>query len=173
MNADGEHHPSMANNELSGPLGLLAIYRALAALPNRHHTFRFVLIPETIGSITYMAMEGQEMKDRIRGGLVLTCLGGHNTSLSLKLSRQDWVGEPSSMDILARHMAKHHPEDTNLRPFTPTSGSDERQFCAPGFNLPVIQAARTIYGQYQQYHTSADNKDFMRIERVGDAAERL
>lgn len=166
-------HPSMANNELSGPLGLLRLYENLKALPRRHFTYRFLLCPETLGSIAYLAQFGEELRPRLRGGMVLTCLGGHRETLSFKLSRRDWLEQPSSIDLLARRFAELYPERFELRPFTPTSGSDERQFCSPGFNFPIIQAARTVYGQFVEYHTSGDDKRFMRIEQVERAADVL
>lgn len=166
-------HPSMANNELSGPLGLLRIYEHLKALPRRHHSYLFLLCPETIGSIAFLSRFANDLGPRLKGGMVLTCLGGHNSTLSFKTSRRDWLEQPSAIDTLARDLADTYPDQFNIRPFTPTSGSDERQFCAPGFNWPVIQAARTVYGQFVEYHTSGDDKRFMRIEQVEAAADRL
>ncbi len=166
-------HPSMANNELSGPLALVRIYERLRDLPRRHVTYRFLLCPETIGSIAYLARFGDEIAPKLKGGMVLTCLGGHRNTLSFKLSRRDWVGRPCAMDDLARHFAGAYPDQVELRPFTPISGSDERQFCSPGYDFPVIQAARTVYGQYAEYHSSADDKRLMRIEQVEHAADRL
>lgn len=164
-------HPSMANNELSGPLGLLRIYEALKALPERNFTYMFLLCPETIGSIAFLSRFDAAIRDRIKGGLVLTCLGGHNDKLSFKTSRQDWLETPSAIDKLARHFADLYPDRYEIRTFTPISGSDERQFCSSGFNYPVIQGARTVYGRFVEYHTSADDKRFMRIEQVERAAD--
>ena len=166
-------HPSMANNELSGPLGLLRLYERLKALPRRRFTYRFLLCPETLGSIAYLSKFGDQLGPKLRGGLVLTCLGGYRDTLSFKMSRRDWLDNPSSIDRLARRFSELYPERFQIRPFTPTSGSDERQFCSPGFNYPVIQAARTIYGQFVEYHTSADDKRLMRIEQVERAADTL
>ena len=166
-------HPSMANNELSGPLGLLNIYRHLRDLPRRRKSYTFLLCPETIGSIAYLSKFGEEMREKIVGGMVLTCLGGPNKNLSFKLSRQDWMGEPCAMDKLAHHLNAAAPDRFDLRDFTPTSGSDERQLCSPGFNFPVIQAARTVYGQFVEYHTSGDDRKFMRVEQVEKAAQEL
>lgn len=166
-------HPSMANNELSGPLALLETYHRLANGPKPFHSYRFLLIPETIGSISYLATQGEALGPKLFSGMVMTCLGGPNTSLSFKLSRRDWLGESSPIDTLIRHLNDSYPNDILLRDFTPTSGSDERQFCSPGVNWPMVQAARTKYGQYDEYHTSADDKRFMRIERVEEAGERL
>lgn len=163
-------HPSLANNELSGPLGLVRIFELLKAMPARRYTYRFLLIPETIGSIAFLATEGQDLARRIVGGMVLTCLGGPSSTVSFKLSRQDWTGAPSRMDCLAREVAALDGESYDMRPFTPTGGSDERQFCSPGVNWPVLQAARTIYGEYSEYHTSLDNKALMTIEAVERSA---
>ncbi len=98
-------HWRMANNELSGPLGLLRMYEHLRDLPRRYFTYRFLLCPETLGSIAYLSRFGDEVKDKIRGGMVLTCLGGHREPLSFKLSRQDWLDAPSPIDNLARKFA--------------------------------------------------------------------
>jgi aminopeptidase-like protein len=166
-------HPSMANNELSGPLGLLRISEYLKALPSRHFTYMFLLCPETIGSIAFLSKFDKTVGERIRGGMVLTCLGGHRDMLSFKTSRQDWLETPSRIDVLARRFAELYPERFDIRTFTPTSGSDERQFCSSGFNYPMIQGARTVYGQFVEYHTSADDKRFMRIEQVERAADTL
>lgn len=166
-------HPSLANNELSGPLGLLSLYHKIAQWPKRRYTYRFLLIPETIGSICYLAAHGEELRQRLKGGAVLTCLGGHSKILNFKLTRADVLDQPYSVDHLARHLADVDPQGWKVRQFTPTSGSDERQFCSPGFNLPMVQIARTVYGQYDEYHTSLDTKEFMRIERVEDAAVRI
>ncbi|WP_456390947.1 DUF4910 domain-containing protein [Profundibacter sp.] len=166
-------HPSMANNELSGPLGLLRIYEYLKALPRRNFTYMFLLCPETIGSIAFLSRFDKTIGPRIKGGMVLTCLGGHRDTLSFKTSRRDWLDTPSPIDKLAQHFADTYPDRYEIRSFTPTSGSDERQFCSSGFNYPMIQAARTVYGQFVEYHTSADDKRFMRIEQVERAADNL
>lgn len=162
-------HPSMANNELSGPLAMVRVWEALSALPTRRYSYRFVVLPETIGSISYLSKHGDELRDRMVAGVVLTCLGGPKERVSMKLSRRDWVGEPSEMDLLCRHLAA--TTDTfEVRDFTPTEGSDERQYCSPGFNLPMVQAARTIYGHYDGYHSSADDLEFMTIDAVEKSA---
>jgi len=166
-------HPSLANNELSGPLCMVRLYQQLAALPSRRYTYKFVLAPETIGSISFLSEEGQQLKDKIKGGVVLTCLGGSHTSLSFKLSRRDWLDKPSAMDKLARHLALNDSANFGIRDFDPTHGSDERHYCSPGINLPVIQAARTVYGAYPEYHTSEDTKELMTIQSLEDSCEQL
>lgn len=166
-------HPSLANNELSGPLALVLLHQKLARLKDRQYTYKFLLIPETIGSLTFLAKEGSALSSRIRGGIVLTCLGGPKKTVSFKLSRSDWLGASSSIDVCARQLAQYDQNSYEVRAFDPTEGSDERQFCSPGINWPVIQAAKTVYGQYQGYHNSLDTKEFMSIEAVTDSAEKL
>ncbi|MCJ8190778.1 DUF4910 domain-containing protein [Sphingomicrobium aestuariivivum] len=165
-------HPSLANNELSGPLAMVRLYEALEAMEQRRYTYRFLVIPETIGSITYLAREGAELLPRMAAGMVLTCLGGPSETVSFKLSRRDWTGRPSTIDRLARHFAGTLPGYA-VRDFSPMGGSDERQYCSPGFDMPVVQAARTVYGQYPGYHNSHDDLDFMTIAAVEDSAARL
>lgn len=166
-------HPSMANNELSGPLTLLRLYEALSARSSRRFTYRFVLAPETIGSLTYLSVHHDELKKRLLAGMVLTCLGGSSDRISIKLSRRDWIGEPSRLDLLARFMARVEPERFELRSFTPIHGSDERQFCSPGANLPVVQLARTLYGLFPEYHTSLDTKELMGVQTLCESSETI
>ncbi len=153
-------HPSLANNELSGPLVLLGLYNRIKAWPRRRHRFRFVLNPETIGSLCYLSLHGDELRAKMDAGFVLTCLGGPG-EVSYKASRR----ETTTADRLARHWHARG-EALNLRAFTPTGGSDERQYCSPGFNLPVGQFARAIYADYDGYHNSRDSKAFMTIDAL-------
>lgn len=153
-------HPSLANNELSGPLVLLGLYHRIARWPQRRHRFRFVLNPETIGSLCYLHLFGDELRAQLDAGLVLTCLGGPER-LSYKSSRRG----NAPIDRLAAHW-QARGESLALRPFTPANGSDERQYGAPGFKLPVGQMARTLYGTYAGYHNSLDTKAFMGIDTL-------
>jgi len=160
-------HPSMANNELSGPLVLLGLYDRLSRWKRRRLTYRFVLLPETIGSLCYLWKHGDHLKKQLVGGLVLTCLGGPETKLNYKTSRR----ENTNLDLLVGKLGVEG--GFSVRPFTPTSGSDERQYCSAGFNLPVGQMARTVYGQYIEYHTSGDDKTLMGIDQIVDAVDRI
>ncbi len=166
-------HPSLANNELSGPLALAAIYNKLTTQLNRKFSYRFVIIPETIGSISFLASSSPSDLSEVVAGVVLTCLGGPSKTISFKHSRRHWVEHDSLIDEVVEKVCANDKGIYESRNFTPTSGSDERQFCSPAFNLPVVQAARTVYGQYNQYHTSLDNKDFMRISSVLDSVEKI
>ena len=158
-------HPSLANNELSGPLTAVALYRRLKQWSRRRFTYRFVFHPETIGSLCYLHLWGEHLRNHLVAGMVLTCVGGPGTRLSYKLSRRG--------DTLLDRLVKSRSDEFAIREFDPTCGSDERQHCSPGFNLPVGQFARTVYGQYDGYHNSLDTKEFMNIDRVCESAAGL
>lgn len=165
-------HPSMANNELSGPLVLCDLYNRIKEWTNRDYSYRFVLAPETIGSLTYLFEHGEELEKRMASGAILTCLGGPKDRLSYKFSRRG----DCLIDKTVKNLKKYGQTKLRTRPFTPTGGSDERQYCSPGFNLPVGQFARTVYGQnehHNAYHNSNDNKGFMTIDALIDSAEVL
>jgi aminopeptidase-like protein len=156
-------HPSMANNELSGPLVTAFLYKRLAAWPRRRLTYRFVFLPETIGSITYLSMHGAEFRERLRAGYVLTCIG-NDQPFTLKRSRRgDTVADRAAEYILGQR------EGTRFVDFFPDGGSDERQYCSPGFNLPVASIMRSMYATYPEYHTSLDNKAFVDFDAMADA----
>ncbi len=159
-------HPSMANNELSGPLVLLGLHDRIRAWPRRRYTYRFLLNPETIGSLCFLHRHGDHVRSHVDAGLVLTCLGGPAESLSYKASRRS----DAPLDRVAAHLAG---DGLALRPFDPTGGSDERQFCSPGFDLPIGQMARTIYGRYPEYHASGDDLASIGIAPLVDAVDRI
>jgi aminopeptidase-like protein len=160
-------HPALANNELSGPIILAALYDRISQWHDRRFDYLFLINPETIGSICFLNSHGKMLAESLQAGLVLTCLGGAGDKLSYKRSRRG----DSSLDKLFDRFAR--TGDCELRPFDPSEGSDERQYCAAGFNLPVGQIARTIYGNFPEYHTSADNKDFVRLERFAQTIGQL
>lgn len=161
-------HPSMANNELSGPISSVFLYNRLAK-KQRRFTYRFIFLPETIGSISYLHRFGEEMRKNTYSGLVLTCLGGRKSSLSYKMSRKG----DSPVDLMWKHLNDTDVINGRTREFTPEGGSDERQYCSPGFNLPVGQMARTVYGEYPGYHNSLDTKDEMTIESLHSSVNEL
>ena len=162
-------HPSLANNELSGPLVLAWLYKQLAQKEDRYFSYRFVINPETIGSLCYLSRFGEQLKLSLETGMVLTCLGGPEETLSYKASRR----EDSRLDRMIRAFSNDEVLKMRCREFTPLSGSDERQYCSPGFNLPVGQMSRTLYAEYDGYHNSLDTKEFMNIETVLDSAEKI
>ncbi len=156
-------HPSMANNELSGPLVMIYLYDKLKKLKNRQFTYRFVINPETIGSIAYISKRFKELKTKTIGGFVLTCLGGPSKKLSYKLSKQ-------SNTIIDRLFKRNN---IIIREFTPFGGSDERQYNSPGININIGQIARTVYQDYPEYHSSLDNKSFMKIDNLIDSSNQI
>lgn len=160
-------HPSLANNELSGPLVLLGLYKKVAQWKKRRYTYRFVINPETIGALCYLHLRGEDLRQRLVCGLVLTCLGGPVEKLRYQLSRRG----DAPADKLARMWAQRG--DLTLRAFDPAEGSDERQYCSPGFNLPVGQFAKTVYLEYDAYHNSLDTKEFMGIDSLLSSLEEI
>jgi aminopeptidase-like protein len=148
-------HPSMANNELSGPLAMTYVAAALQRVKNRRFTYRFVIVPETIGAIAYLSQFGGRMKERTHAGYVVTCCGD-NHAITYKKSRDG----NTITDRITLHELAQYGKPYEVVEFFP-SGSDERQYCSPGFNLPVGSLMRSMYGRYPEYHTSLDNKSFL------------
>lgn len=153
-------HPSMANNELSGPLTISFLYQLIKSLPNRKYTYRFVIAPETIGTIAFLSKNKSDIITNVKAGYVLTCCGT-NTPYTYKKSRR----ENSLADTIALHILKHSKSEYNVLDFDPL-GSDERQYCSPGFNLPVGSLMRAKYHDYIEYHTSLDNKSLISFDAL-------
>ncbi|MCZ8539218.1 DUF4910 domain-containing protein [Psychrobacillus psychrodurans] len=162
-------HPSMANNELSGPIVATFLYNRIKKWKNREFTYRFVFIPETIGAVTYLHQHGEELKEKLYSGAVLTCLGGKDKPISFKKSRN--LNAP--LNELMDYLVNNEKKEFQIRPFTPLYGSDERQYCSPGFNLPVGQFSKMIYGAYTGYHNSLDTKEMMTIEALLDSLNEI
>jgi aminopeptidase-like protein len=159
-------HPSMANNELSGPLVTAFLYKKLSERKNRRYTYRFLFLPETIGSICYLSMNGEHFKKKLAAGYVITCVGDGGNFTYKRSRRGNTVADRAAELSLNEKGKNFITED-----FFPT-GSDERQYCSPGFNLPVGSLMRTRYGKYNEYHTSADNKDFISFEAMEESVKK-
>ena len=156
-------HPSMANNELSGPLVSSFLYDKIKREKKKFHTLKFLFIPETIGAIWYLSENGMRLKEKLKAGFVLTCIGDSG-SFTYKRSR---IGNTTA-DRCAEYVLNNSGLKFTAEDFFPT-GSDERQYCSPGFNLPVGSIMRTRYGKYNEYHTSADNKSFVSFDAMEES----
>jgi len=159
-------HPSLASNELSGPLVSAFIYNKLKEQKELKYTYRFIFVPETIGSIYSLSIKGEYWGKNLIAGFVITCIGD-NGKFTYKRSR---IGD-SLPDRAVEAILDQSERDFNIVDFFP-SGSDERQYCSPGFNLPVGSLMRTMYGKYPEYHTSADNKDYISFEAMEKSVQK-
>ena len=158
-------HPSLANDNCSGLAIAHALARALSAR-ERRHTFRFLFVPGTIGSIAWLAGHDGETK-RIAHGLVLTGLGDRGSVTYKRSRRGDTV-----VDRAAEHVLAHSGDVHTIVDFSPY-GYDERQYCSPGFDLPVGRFGRSPHGEYPEYHTSADNLAFVDPEALADSFAKI
>ncbi len=158
-------HPSLANDNLSGVALATVLAKYLRTLKCRY-SYRFLFIPGTIGAITWLA-RNENTTGRIRNGLVLTGLGDAGM-ITYKKSRRG----NAEIDRAAAHVLKLAGHDHRIIDFHPY-GYDERQYCSPGFDLPVGRISRTPYGEYPEYHTSADNMDFVQPQYLQDSFEKI
>ncbi|MGJ5177627.1 DUF4910 domain-containing protein [Bradyrhizobium oligotrophicum] len=166
-------HPSLANDNLSGIAVMTALAMRQARRPGRLG-YRFLFLPATIGALAWLDRNEQHL-DRIEHGLALTCLGDPS-GFHYKQSRKG-----AAIDRAVAHVLKHAGHPHQILPFSPY-GYDERQFCSPGFDLPVGCLMRGVHGTFLEYHTSADNLDFVKphcldqsyavIEEVLDLLDR-
>lgn len=158
-------HPSLCNDNLSGVSLVTVLAKALSRLSLRY-SYRFLFIPGTIGSITWLARNEGKVS-RIQHGLIVAGVGDSG-GVTYKRSRRG----DAEIDRVVSHVLKHSGQPYGVRDFSPW-GYDERQFCSPGFNLPVGLLSRTPHGQFAEYHTSADNLDFVQPAFLGDSFMKL
>ncbi|WP_289261521.1 DUF4910 domain-containing protein [Campylobacter sp.] len=148
-------HPQMANNELSGPAVWSELIRWVRNLKHREYTYRFVIVPETIGSICYINRNFKTLKENVVAGFVLSCIGDDG-DYSVVLSPD----ENSLSDIATLHTIKHITKEPKIYKFL-NRGSDERQYNTPNLNLGVTTICRSLFGHFDEYHTSLDDLDFV------------
>jgi aminopeptidase-like protein len=158
-------HPSLANDNLAAIAVATMLARHIQTLQPRY-TYRFLFIPGTIGSLTWLARNEPEV-ERIVHGLVLSCLGDAG-SMTYKQSRRG----NAVIDRIVAHVLQHDAAPHRIRQFVPY-GYDERQYCSPGFNLPVGCLTRTPNGEYPEYHSSADNLSLLSPESLAHSLSVL
>jgi aminopeptidase-like protein len=153
-------HPSMCNDNLSGTVLATFLAKILQKIKTKF-SYRILFIPETIGAITWL-FENEKNLNLIKYGLVATCLGDSGT-LTYKKTRDG----NHDIDKISEYILEQSNQKYTVLDFFPI-GSDERQFCSPGFNLPVGSLVRTGYGQFSEYHTSKDDLNFVKANFLAD-----
>ncbi len=144
-------HPSMANNELSGPVVATFLAKWLGSLPQRKYTVRLIIIPETIGSITYLSRNLTHLQQHVIAGFNLTCVGDERAYSYIPSRTGGTLADQAALHVLQQL----HPDF--IRYEYADRGSDERQYCSPGVDLPLCLIMRTKFQSYPEYHTSLDD----------------
>ena len=148
-------HPFMANNESSGPTIVMGLINYIKKnIKNNYFSYRFLFLPETIGSIAYLSKNYKKMKKNIIAGYVLTCVGDDKEFSLIMTPSENTISDISIKASL------QNKRNFKLYSFL-KRGSDERQFCSPNIDLPVATFCRSKFGTYSEYHTSLDNHDFV------------
>lgn len=160
-------HPSMANNELSGPVVVSQLVKWLLKKTNLRYSYRIIFIPETIGSITYISQNIDRMKKNIIAGCNVTCVGDDRV-YSLIPTRYGNTKADNHMQHVLKHFNPGFKNYSFLQ-----RGSDERQYCSPGVDLPVVTFCRSKFSEYPEYHTSLDNLNMISPQGLFDSYEVL
>lgn len=150
-------HPSMANDNLSGPALVSMLIKYVSGIKDRRYTYRFIFIPETIGAVAYISRNLDYMKKHIYAGFNLSCVGDNNDYSIIHTISGETIADRILMNVIrTRGRFTEYP-------FLKRA-SDERQYNAPGVDLPVVGFCRSKYGEFPEYHTSADNLDYVSPE---------
>ena len=158
-------HPSMCNDQLSGICTMTEVYKYIKSMPRRRYSYRLIIIPETIGSITYLSKNIDVMKKNIIAGFNMTCVGDNLDYSYVQTKYADTLADKVIANVLKYHYPDYHAYSFLKR------GSDERQYCAPGVELPVVAFCRSKFGEFPEYHTSKDNLSFISEEGLQGAYE--
>ena len=154
-------HPSMANNECSGPALSTELIKHVNGMKDRRYTYRFVFVPETIGSLTYLSYKNTyiELKDKMIAGFNLSCVGDNNDYSIIESRYANTLADRVLNNVLYYYTDDKYSKYSYLK-----RGSDERQYNAPGIDLPVVCFCRSKFGEFPEYHTSADNMSYVSPE---------
>lgn len=158
-------HPSMANNELSGIVLSNALINYVKGLNNSYYSYRFLFLPETIGSIAYINFNLNSLKRNVICGFILTCVGNED-NFSFMPSR---TGNTYADKIAKFLLENYYPEFMEYTFLD--RGSDERQFCSPNVDLPFVSIMKSKYKEFKEYHTSLDNLSFITPKALGESFE--
>jgi aminopeptidase-like protein len=156
-------HPSMANNELSGPAVLVGLVKFLQLQHDLEYTYRIIFIPETIGAIVFLKKNLRKLKQNCIAGLVATCLGDKGNFSYIPSPSGTTLSDKVAKYILTGRGAKYYEWGDR--------GSDERQFCWPKINLPICSITRSKYREFPEYHTSLDDLEFVSLKNLQESIE--
>jgi len=160
-------HPSMANDQLSGIVMLAMLMQRVGTLTGRRYSYRALFAPETMGVIAFLSRYHEPLKAHMKAGYVVTCVGDNGPFTYVRSKRRTTLADRAAEHVLLQ-LGK--ARTVSVREFDPV-GSDERQYCSPGLNLPVGSLMRSRYSEFRQYHTSKDDLNFVSEQGLADSLQ--